>query len=95
MRELKVLLGRLPDLDLLKKIYDFEFEHTPLEEHEEEHNSYSIHVDGVKVRFLEEHYCLKITIEGNLIDSKIEHIKESLTTKLSKLENTPYLAETY
>lgn len=93
MGELKMSLGRSPNLDLLKELYDFDFEHTSVEEHDEEHSTYWIHVDAVKVRFVEEHYCLKVIIEGNLADSKIRHIKESLITKLSNLENTTYVVE--
>lgn len=93
MRELKASLGRSPDLGLLNELYDFDFEHTPVEEHDEEHNIFWIHVDGVKVRFVEEHHSLKVVIEGDLNFYKINHIKESLIAKLSKLENTPYTFE--
>ncbi|MFQ3245896.1 MAG: hypothetical protein ACI9SP_002545 [Arenicella sp.] len=93
MRELKASLGRSPDLDLIKELYNFDFEHTPAEEHEEEHNIYSIYVDDVKVRLIEDDYCLKVVIEGDLNVNKIEHLKENLIATLSKLENTPYAAE--
>ncbi len=93
MRELKTSLGSSPDLDLLNELYDFDFEHTPVEEHDEEHNTYWIHVDDVRVRFVEDHFSLKVVIEGDIKVNKIAYMTESLITKLSKLENTPYVLE--
>lgn len=92
---LKEELGCSPKLSLIEKLYAFPFTHGELIEDEEEHNLYWIYVDDVKVRFLEEHHALVVTVEGVLPDAMINQMQQSLLERLSALENTPCAVEVY
>lgn len=93
MDELESSLGHSPDLNIINDLYKFDFEHTSAQEHEEEHNVYSIYADEIKIRFIEDGFSLKVVAEGNLSQRIVEKIEVSLVEKLSRLENTDYYAE--
>ena len=95
IQQLENDFGQKPQLDIFEKLYEFDFDHSPVKEHDEENNTYWIEVGEVIVRFLEDHYYLRVIIEGDLAKNKIEHIQESLKAKLSELENCVYILEAY
>lgn len=94
-QEFKTQLGHQPDLNILDSLYHFEFTHSPANEVDDEHNTFWITVDGVRVRFYEDSYFLRFTVEGELDCNKVKQIKDSLISKLSQLENSPYTAQRY
>lgn len=48
-----------------------------------------INVNGVVVRYNEESWAVRVTIEGDLPTSTTDAIVSDLVNKLSKLEQTP------
>lgn len=88
-------LGYRPDVTLVNDLYSFDLTHDGLQKDEEEHNVFCIYIDGVRVRFVEDRYCLKVCVEGELPIETISVLKESMLDKLSALENTPCDIEVY
>lgn len=81
-------IGLMPDLELLKTLYNPQIPHQVLPEREEEYGVYRILVNGVVVRFVENMFTIQVTVEGELPDTIIRELKKDLLTKLSILENT-------
>lgn len=88
-------LGYKPDVSKIKELYIFPFPTGELEEDDNEHNLFWTYVDGVKVRFLEDHFSLIVTVEGNLPASTVETMQELLLDRLSTLENVSCELEAY
>lgn len=64
----------------------------PDRDDDDEFNVHRIAVDGVTIRYVESSYNILITVEGELPDGSISAIVDDLTEKLSKLEETGYMA---
>lgn len=95
MEALENELGYRPDVTLVNDLYSFKIAHDKLQEDDDEHNVFWIYIEGIMVRFVEEHHCLQVSVEGELPDETISVLKESLLYKLSELENTACEIEAY
>ncbi len=95
IEKLESELGYIPDVKNINGLYSFELEHEDLQEGDEEHNVFWIYINGIRVRFVEEHHCLQVTVEGELADETIQVLKKDLLTKISKLENAECDIESY
>lgn len=95
MRKLEKSMGFKVDFNLVKNLYEFSFAHENVEKDDEKFNVYWIYVDGVRVRFVEERYCLNVTVEGRLSSETLISIKEQLLLKLNELERTEWLLNEY
>lgn len=95
MERLEKSMGFRVDFQLINTLYDFDFEHEEIVEDEEEYNLYWIYVNGVRVRFVEERRCLKVTIEGSINDQLLISMKDQLISKLSELERTKWILKEY
>ncbi len=88
-------LGCEPDVSSIADLYRFPFGSSDLVEDEDEHNVFWIYVNEVRVRFVEERYSVKVTVEGELPEPILQSMKASLRERLSKLENTPCELDVY
>jgi hypothetical protein len=95
IKELELELGCIPDVALINELYSFSFQDGELVEDEEKHNQYWIYINGVKVRFVEESFSIAVTVEGDLPDSTIVLMQQTLLKRLSVLENAPCELEIY
>ena len=95
LKSLEEFLGYIPDVKLIKDIYNFDLSHKNLQQDENKHNVFLIYVDGVKVRFIKDWYCIQVNIEGSLPAEKINILQQQLLTKLSQLQNVPCVVENY
>ncbi|TCI01085.1 hypothetical protein EZV61_19300 [Corallincola luteus] len=95
MARLEESMGFSVDFNLVKALYDFDFTHESLVEDEEEHNVYWIYVDGVRVRFVEERYCLNVTVEGSLGNQTLTSMREQLISSLNELEISEWTINEY
>ena len=82
--------GFLPDLDLLAQMYDPPVPHEKIPDNEDEFQVYRISVNGVTVRYNEDSFSIRVTIEGDLPTSTTDAIVSDLRSKLSALERQPY-----
>ena len=87
MKELTNELGFKPDVTLIKELYLPNIKHKVISLDE----PYIVSIDGVKVRFDEDMHTIKMTVEGKLKDKYIEEIKNSVLSKLQKLEGVDYI----
>jgi len=91
MKQLEKSLGYRPDVTLVKDMYSFDLTHDS--PREAGRNEFCIYIDGVKVRFIEEMHSLQVVVEGNILDKKLNVIKQQLFDKFSALENAPCILE--
>lgn len=59
----------------------------------EEHNVWRFVVDGVTVRFVEDTGPVRMIVEGDLPNDRVQSLAEELRSKLEKIEQTPYLTK--
>jgi hypothetical protein len=85
-------LGHHPDLPTLKSLYQppLKFEPLPEREGDGEYNQHRILVEGVVVRYKEEHWEIQVTVEGYLPPKIVALLKEDLYSKLSDLVKTQW-----
>jgi hypothetical protein len=88
--KLKDDLGFEPDLDIVAKLYDPPVPHEKVPDREDEYNVRRIVVNGVTVRYAEDNWSVRITVEGDLPMSTTEALTSDLLRKLSALERKPY-----
>lgn len=93
MSELDEALGRKPDIFSVDKLYRPNIEHKVLPERDEEYAVYRIQVDDVTIRYVEEHYGVHVTVEGDLPENILRELVEDVKNKISELENTQCVAE--
>lgn len=79
-------LGALPDLALLSALYAPDIATEILGEDDERHGVYRIHINDVIVRYVEDHFTIQVTVEGELPNQVIEQLQRDLVDKLSALE---------
>lgn len=89
IEELKQSLGAPPELNLRTTLFSPAIPHEPLPQKKDSHNVYRIKVEGVKVRYVEHHHSVQMTVEGELPPATIETLTADLTYKISALENAP------
>lgn len=80
--------GKDPDLTLFSQLFSPPIEHE-IDESEQEYATFTIFIDGVKVRYKTDWEYVQVYIEGKLPLHKVELLQENLRHKLSKLENFP------
>ena len=80
INEFKTQLGHIPDLSIINTLYSFDFEHTPAKEIEEESNAFTIVVDKIRLRFYEDSFFLRCTIEGDLDKNTVSYTHLTLPT---------------
>jgi len=56
----------------------------------EEHRERRIEVGGILVRYHEDMFSVRMTIEGELPDGIVERLREDLKAKLERIEEVPY-----
>lgn len=83
-------LGFIPDTALLKDLYAPPIPHEMLPQSEGEYNLYRVHVDDVMVRYEENGFFLRMTVEGELPEEKNKALAFDLLQKVSDLEQQPY-----
>ncbi len=88
LAELEQDLGFLPDFTRHAQRFAPPLEHATIES---DHGA-QIVVDGVTVRYREEPYSVRVTIEGPLAPEKVQVLIEDARAKLEELERTPYVA---
>ncbi len=93
--QLEIELGYTPDVDSIADLYKFSFQTGDLVEDADEHNLFWLYIDEVRVRFVEESYLVRVTVEGELPELMLKLIRKSLLDKLSALENCPCEIEEY
>jgi hypothetical protein len=89
LEQLESDLGYKPDASSIADLYSFPFQSGELVEDEDMHNLFWIYVDEVRVRFVEERFLVRVTIEGELPELTLKLIQQNLLEKLSVLENSP------
>ena len=81
------------DPSLLETLYSPELiPHRPIPENEEEeeYNVHRIEIEGICVRYVEDHFNIMVTVEGDLSPEMVTAVLDDLISKLSKLEETEY-----
>ena len=81
-------MGYEVNLEIIKELYSFDFEHESVSK--DEYNVFFIYIDGVKVRFVENHDYLLVVFEGVIDNRYINSIKQHLLDKLGELERTKW-----
>lgn len=95
LAELERRLGRLPDFALYAARYAPPLAFTPVPGSDDDEDAWRvtrIAVDGVTVRYREEHAAVDVMIEGALPPETVAAIVEDARAKLAALERTPYVA---
>jgi hypothetical protein len=90
MDVLKEDLGFEPDLDLLADLYNPPIPHEKIPDIEDEFRVHRININGVTVRYNEDSYGIRLTIEGDLPTATAEILTSDLMNKLSMLEHQKY-----
>ena len=80
------------DERLLASLYTPGMTHETLPVRDDEYGVHRIRVDGVVVRYLEDHDAVRMTVEGDLPSTVEGALAEDLRAKLGRLERTPYQA---
>jgi hypothetical protein len=83
-------LGFRPDLDLYEKLYTPPVRHDKIPDNEDEFRVRRINVNGVVVRYNEDSWTVRITVEGDLPTSATDAIVSDFVNKVSALEGRPY-----
>ncbi len=86
IERLTLEIGKEPEVDLINVLYFPDVPHTQIPQ--QEYNVFRINVDGVIVRYVEDLYAIRVTVEGDLPENIIEKIKSDLSEKFSLLENS-------
>ena len=89
MESLEQQLGKLPQLDLVKRLYQPPIEHTEVPAKQDQYGVHRIRIDGVVVRYVEETYTVQITIEGDLPTSMVETLTDDCRGKFEAIELHP------
>ncbi|MGB0579038.1 MAG: hypothetical protein ACPGVU_04985 [Limisphaerales bacterium] len=84
-------LGMKPNLKLYGQLYipPVEFEKIPADE--DEFGVTRLRIHDVIVRYVEQMHGVQLTVEGDLDPKLLDTLTSDLRTKLSKLENTPWI----
>ncbi|MCP5159845.1 MAG: hypothetical protein H6974_02680 [Gammaproteobacteria bacterium] len=90
---LEEALGFLPDVRAVEQLFRPDVAHDVLPGLKEEYGVYRIRLEGVTIRFVEEHHCIWLTIEGCLPQALAERLVEGVRRKVAALEGTEYGAE--
>ncbi len=83
-------LGFEPDLTVFADLYNPPVPHGKISTNEDEFRVYRIVVNGVTVRYVEDSWFIRITVEGDLPASTTETLTSDLLNKLSALEKVSY-----
>jgi hypothetical protein len=95
MNELTELRGAPPDFSALDSLYKPPIEHKPLPENEDELHMFRIQVDGIVVRYVEEHYSVTMTVEGELPQETLDLLAGDLLQKFAEIENAQCVRRVY
>lgn len=77
-----------PDFDALAALYRFdEGAHAP---EEQGHKVYCVTVDGVRVRFVEGSFTVRVVVEGPLGPERIESLKRQTLAVLERMDHSPW-----
>ncbi|HEX7645076.1 MAG TPA: hypothetical protein VF472_22980 [Burkholderiaceae bacterium] len=87
-------LGTLPDLALLSSLYAPDVATQVLGEDEDRHSVYRIRIGEIVVRYVEDHFTIQVTVEGDLPDQVVKQLQVDLVSKLSALEQTQFICRT-
>lgn len=87
IQQVQAKCGKAPDLDIAARLFSPELEHDPIPEREGEYQVTRIQAQGVVVRYVEDMYCVQMTVEGDLPEKTIEALKADLLGKMEELEN--------
>ena len=87
-------LGAIPDLTLFETLYAPPVATEIIGKDEDEFRVYRIRVDDVIVRYVDDSYTIKVTVEGELPESLVEQLKKDITDKLAALEQTNIVCRT-
>jgi hypothetical protein len=77
-----------PRLDLVETLYAPNVPHAKLPEIEDEFRVTRVSIDGVTVRYVEDGYDVRLTVEGKLPPDTVELVRSDLLKKLEAIENT-------
>ena len=78
-----------PRFDVIPLLYSPSVPHEALPKDPAKYKEYSIRVDGVMVRYVEDFYTVQLTIEGELPAELIECMRLELSERLETLEQSP------
>lgn len=78
--------GKNPELALFSQLFSPPIDHE-IDESEQAYDTFTIFVDGIKVRYKTDWQYIQVYVEGVLPPHKLELLQENLRHKLSKLEN--------
>jgi hypothetical protein len=81
--------GTQPDLEIVASLYRPKVDHEAISSQEDEHGVYRVKINGVIVRYVENTWCIQMTVEGELPQATIDDLAVDLRKKLSALENAP------
>ncbi len=90
--ELKKELGAVPEQELLESLYQPDVATEIIandDPDDDEYGVYRIRVDGVVVRYVEDMYSIRITVEGELPEEIVERLRKDITDKFAALERAP------
>jgi hypothetical protein len=90
MESLEENLGFRPDLALYEKLYAPPVPHEAIPDKEGEFQVRRINVNGVVVRYNEDMWAVRVTVEGDLPTSVTDTIVSDFVNKLSALEQKPF-----
>jgi len=83
-------IGKKPDLNAFSFSFKPPVKHDEvLSKDDDEYGTHRIRINGIIVRYNEESYCVRLTIEGELSQSFLDALTMDLQEKLSRMENTP------
>jgi hypothetical protein len=78
-----------PDFAALEALYRLD-ETIPVPQNTSAHNVYEVVVDGVSVRFREEHFFVAVTVEGQLSEARLIALRETTLAMLSRLDRSEW-----
>lgn len=90
MDQLKNELGFEPDLDLLAQLYNPPIPHEKIPDNDGEFRVHRINVNSVTVRYNEDSWTVRVTVEGDLPTATTDAITSDLRSKLTAIERMPY-----
>lgn len=81
-------LGGEPRLDEITSLYQPDVADEVLPEDDDEYGTYRIRLGDVVVRYVEDNFDIRVTVEGTLPDETVQQLKSNLIRKLARLERT-------
>lgn len=88
MQKIQTETNQSPALDLYAQLFVPPIDHE-IDESEQDFRTYTIFVEGIKVRYVFDWTFIQVYVEGKLSTEKLELLQENLRHKLSRLENHP------